>query len=72
MLVSGNIRRNVIKKEDPGHSSVLRDCTLDALEGSNPKPYSLGCELSPLSYLWYYSPSNLYAYIDHNIRYTTA
>ena len=72
MLVNGNIQRNMIKKEVPGHPGVLRDCTRGALEGSNPKPYSLGIELSPLSYLWYYSPSNLYTHIDHSIRYTTA
>ena len=60
----------MIEKEVQAHSSVLHDCTLGALEGSNPKPYSFACELSPLSYLWYYSPSNLYAYIDHSIRYT--
>ena len=51
---------------------MFPDCTLDALEGLNPKPYNLGCELCPLPYLWYDSPSNLYAYIDHNIRYITA
>ena len=72
ILVNRKIRRNMIKKEVRGHRSVLRDYTLGRLEGSNPKPYSLGCELSPLPYLWYYSLSNLYAYIDHSIRYTTA
>ena len=72
ILVNGKVRRNMIKKEVRVHRSVLRDCTLGPLEGLNPKPYSLGCELSPLPYLWYYSLSNLYAYIDHSIRYTTA
>ena len=72
MIVNGNMRRNMIKKDAPGHPSVLRDYTLGALEDSNPKPCSLGCELSLLSYLRHYSPSNLYAYIDHSIRYTTA
>ena len=76
ILVNGKIRRNMIKKEVRRHRSVLRDCTLGRLEGSNPKPLSLACELSPLPYLWYYSLLNLYAYIGyiqhkvhHGLRY---
>ena len=38
----------MIKKEVQAHPSKLPDSALGTLEGSNPKPHSLGCEFSPL------------------------
>ena len=41
----------MIEKEALAHPSEFPDSALGTFEGSNPNPYSLGCELSLLPYI---------------------
>ena len=67
----------MIKKEVLAHPSELPDSALGTFEGSNPKLYSLGCELSLLPYilrlLRVATAHHMYTLQDkvhHGLRYT--